>query len=69
MRTSDIIFFGTIFFMLILLYIDAGFKLHFPQFIYYSFFGFLLVIVIIKQFFPKSKIAQWLAKENFKNIK
>jgi hypothetical protein len=62
MRNSDVLFFSTLMGCLITVYLSVFTGLVLPD--YFTFWWTILVpITLIKVFFPKNKITQWLDKE------
>ena len=62
MRRSDILFFGTILLVLLLILIMVIFDVHIP---YVTYFWWILLspYIFVKIFFQKSKLFAWFNKE------
>jgi hypothetical protein len=61
MRITDIIFFGLLTIMMLVVLVVVAFGIDFPQWV--AFWWVLLIpVVLVKMLFPKSKVTLWLEK-------
>lgn len=64
MRITDILFFGLLFICMTIVFISLITGFNIPN--WFQFWWVLLLpIVILKVFFPKNKITQWIEKERW----
>ncbi len=63
LRITDLWFFGTIFSMLILIFVCIILNITIPGI--FSFWWVILSPIILKAFVPKSKFVQWIEKERW----
>ena len=61
MRITDVIFFGLLTIMMLVVLVVVAFGIDLPQWV--SFWWVLLIpVVLVKMIFPKSKVTLWLEK-------
>jgi hypothetical protein len=61
MRITDVIFFGLLSIMMLVVLVVVAFGIDFPQWV--AFWWVLLIpVVLVKMIFPRSKVTRWLEK-------
>ena len=61
MRITDVIFFGLLTIMMLVVLVVVAFGIDFPQWV--AFWWVLLIpVVLVKMIFPRSKVTLWLEK-------